>query len=247
MTTIGADPAVGVQAPDPEVTDGRFRVRFSSLWRERPLVLVFLRSVEGHNASDHAVQLRDALDDFTKAGGQLAAVAAGTPEEVKAFREHWNLGYTIYCDEAQDIFREFRLSIETVGTFVIDTGGVIRFAHRSHGALDNPTTWTLVDTLSELTGQTVERPEALPEPSETDVPEVPKPGVGATLNFTCAKCGHNECEVNDMSATSEMLSQMVNLQNRRFSAVSCRRCTYTELYKTDSGALRNVFDLLVGS
>ena len=44
-----------------------------------------------------------------------------------------------------------------------------------------------------------------------------------------------------------MTSRMVNLQNRRFSAVVCRRCKYAEFYKTESGALRNIFDLAVGS
>ena len=44
-----------------------------------------------------------------------------------------------------------------------------------------------------------------------------------------------------------MMSRMVNLQNRRFSAVSCLRCSYTELYKTSGGALRNVFDVLIGA
>ena len=44
-----------------------------------------------------------------------------------------------------------------------------------------------------------------------------------------------------------MTSRMVNLQNRRFSAVLCRRCKYAEFYKTESGALRNILDLVAGS
>jgi predicted nucleic-acid-binding Zn-ribbon protein len=81
---------------------------------------------------------------------------------------------------------------------------------------------------------------------DKDDHRAPKPGA-ISLKFTCVKCGHNEYEVQDMSTTSGMMSRMVNLQNRRFSAVSCLRCSYTELYKTSSGALRNVFDVLIGS
>ena len=73
------------------------------------------------------------------------------------------------------------------------------------------------------------------------------PADGAKLTFTCAKCGHEDYEVSDLSVTGGIMSRMVNPQSRRLSAVTCRRCSYTEFYRTDSGALRKVFDLSVGA
>jgi predicted nucleic-acid-binding Zn-ribbon protein len=103
--------------------------------------------------------------------------------------------------------------------------------------------------ISTMTGKTVARPEpaALPEEPEPGEPGVPKPGQHGGLDYTCVKCANQTYEVIDVSATSGMLSRMVNLQNRRFSAVVCQRCRYAEFYQTQSGALRNIADLIIGS
>ena len=115
--------------------------------------------------------------------------------------------------------------------------------------------WDLIDVVCEITGKTVERPELTPFGEEAEAADmmaaeeyrVPVAGAPGALNYTCVKCGNKDYEVLDMSSTSGMLSRMVNLQNRRFSVVACRRCKYCELYKTESGMLRNAFDLLIGS
>ena len=66
-------------------------------------------------------------------------------------------------------------------------------------------------------------------------------------NYRCAKCDYSDYEINEISTASGMLSRMFNFQHRRFSGVTCQQCKYTEFYKMDSGKLRNVLDLLVGS
>ena len=107
-----------------------------------------------------------------------------------------------------------------------------------------------MDTVTSITGQTVEKPAPTPiNPTPPDGPAVaaPKPGESTPFNYHCAKCGNVDYEVLDISTSSGMLSRMFNFQNRRFSAVICGRCKYTEFYKTESGKLRNVIDIAAGT
>ena len=62
-------------------------------------------------------------------------------------------------------------------------------------------------------------------------------------NYTCPKCGNQEYEVGEMRATGGTLSKIFDVQNKKFSSVTCKNCTYTEFYKTKTSAISNVFDL----
>ena len=64
--------------------------------------------------------------------------------------------------------------------------------------------------------------------------------------FRCAKCGHTVCEVAEMRATGGVLSKLFDVQTKKFNAVACERCRYTELYAADSSMLGNIFDFMVG-
>lgn len=256
MTTTEAMLEVGDEAPDLELTKATgTHVRLSSLWAKRPLAVAFLCALDRQYFSDQALQLRDAYENFKKAHGALVAVTVGTPERAASFRKQWNIRYTICIGSDEDAYEKFGVASELPGSFVIDTEGVIRYAHRNRDVLDNPSTWALVDVVSELTGRTVEKPKLAtlaPEAPGTNgspdaTPLAPMPGSSVGLNFKCAKCGNTDYEVLDVSTASGMLSRMVNFQHRRFSAVTCLRCQYTEFYKADSGALRNIFDLLAGT
>lgn len=63
------------------------------------------------------------------------------------------------------------------------------------------------------------------------------------LNFVCPKCGNTEYETGELHATSGGLSKLLDIQNKKFTHVTCTRCKYTEFYKADSSALGNIFDL----
>jgi predicted nucleic-acid-binding Zn-ribbon protein len=65
-------------------------------------------------------------------------------------------------------------------------------------------------------------------------------------NYTCAKCGNTTCGVTELSMAGGWLSRLFNFQYRKFSAVSCTHCSYTELYRAESGKLANIFDILAG-
>lgn len=62
--------------------------------------------------------------------------------------------------------------------------------------------------------------------------ENPTPGA----SFRCDKCGHTECEIGEVRAAGSTLSRIFDVEREAFTAVTCGRCGYTELYKADRPA-----------
>ncbi|TVZ52638.1 zinc ribbon domain-containing protein [Dokdonia sp. Hel_I_53] len=62
------------------------------------------------------------------------------------------------------------------------------------------------------------------------------------VNYTCPKCANTSYTTDQMRATGGTLSKIFDVQNKKFTSVTCSRCTYTEFYKTKTSALSNVFD-----
>jgi hypothetical protein len=60
----------------------------------------------------------------------------------------------------------------------------------------------------------------------------------------CPKCGHGDAEVDDVATTGVGLSRLLDVQNRRFKAVTCTRCGYTEFYRGRRPS--EVIDLFIG-
>ena len=49
----------------------------------------------------------------------------------------------------------------------------------------------------------------------------------------------------EIRTTGSGISRFLNLQNQKFSTVSCTRCGYTDVYRMDaSGKIGNIFDIL---
>jgi predicted nucleic-acid-binding Zn-ribbon protein len=61
--------------------------------------------------------------------------------------------------------------------------------------------------------------------------------------YICPKCGNTEYETGEVRTTGSFLSKIFDVQNVKFTSVTCKRCRYTELYKADSNMLGNIFDL----
>jgi hypothetical protein len=49
--------------------------------------------------------------------------------------------------------------------------------------------------------------------------------------YVCQKCGGKKAEFDEIRTTGSGFTKYFNIQNRRFTAVSCANCGYTELYK----------------
>lgn len=61
-------------------------------------------------------------------------------------------------------------------------------------------------------------------------------------NWICPKCRNTEFETDQFAATGGGLAKMFDVQNKKFTTVSCTRCKFTELYKAETSALGNIFD-----
>ena len=61
-------------------------------------------------------------------------------------------------------------------------------------------------------------------------------------NYTCPKCNNPQYETGEFRATGGFLTKIFDIQSKRFTTVTCTQCKYTEIYKTDSSTLRNIFD-----
>jgi predicted nucleic-acid-binding Zn-ribbon protein len=64
--------------------------------------------------------------------------------------------------------------------------------------------------------------------------------------WSCLRCSGKEYDVGEIRAAGGAWSRVFNVQNRKFSTVSCEKCGFTELYKADATRLGDVFDFFVG-
>jgi predicted nucleic-acid-binding Zn-ribbon protein len=60
--------------------------------------------------------------------------------------------------------------------------------------------------------------------------------------YICPKCHNRQYEKEEIRTTGSMLTKLFNIQNKRFTTISCTRCHYTELYKVPSGKFGDVVD-----
>ena len=63
--------------------------------------------------------------------------------------------------------------------------------------------------------------------------------------YQCPKCGGRTPEVDEIRTTGSGFTRFFNIQNRQFTALSCSKCGFTELYKRGkSGGASVVLDFL---
>lgn len=66
------------------------------------------------------------------------------------------------------------------------------------------------------------------------------------VQYICPKCGCRSFESDQFQATGGNFSRLFDVQNKRFTTVSCTRCGYTELYRQPEDSAWNVLDFLIG-
>ena len=66
------------------------------------------------------------------------------------------------------------------------------------------------------------------------------------VQYVCPKCGNNHYESDQFQAAGGNFAKLFDIQNKRFTTISCTRCGYTELYRSNSDAGWNVLDFLMG-
>ena len=61
-------------------------------------------------------------------------------------------------------------------------------------------------------------------------------------NYVCPKCKNNSFETDEIRTTGGRFSKIFDVQNKKFTAVTCTQCKYTELYKGTTSGIGNVLD-----
>ena len=62
--------------------------------------------------------------------------------------------------------------------------------------------------------------------------------------WTCPKCESTEYSEDTVTMTGKTWSRFMNIQNRKFLAVTCSKCNYTDFYKGVSKGWESVIDFL---
>ncbi|MBI4042995.1 MAG: GTP-binding protein [Deltaproteobacteria bacterium] len=58
------------------------------------------------------------------------------------------------------------------------------------------------------------------------------------INFHCPKCSNSQCDIGEMLVAGGLWATIFKLTNRRFTTVTCARCSYTEIYRAEKSKLR---------
>ena len=64
--------------------------------------------------------------------------------------------------------------------------------------------------------------------------------------YVCPKCGCRDYDADRLQATGGNFAKLFDIQNKKFTTVSCRNCGYTELYREVGGEGWDVLDFLIG-
>ena len=64
-------------------------------------------------------------------------------------------------------------------------------------------------------------------------------------NWKCPKCTNGRFEVEEMLVSGSRLASMFDIENRKFTSVTCTRCNYTEFYRADAERVDQVMDFFV--
>ena len=60
--------------------------------------------------------------------------------------------------------------------------------------------------------------------------------------YRCQKCEGTSYKTGQLRTTGSGLTRFFNIQNQKYSTVSCTKCGYTELYLMDGTGFGNVID-----
>ena len=64
-----------------------------------------------------------------------------------------------------------------------------------------------------------------------------------TQGWECPKCHGRAFTTDQFAGTGTRWAKIFDVQNKKFTTVTCDRCRFTELYRAETSALGNIFDL----
>ena len=63
--------------------------------------------------------------------------------------------------------------------------------------------------------------------------------------YVCPKCGCQSYESDQFQATGGNSAKILDIQNKKFTTISCTNCGYTELYKRVNDRGMDILDFLL--
>ncbi|MFC4772643.1 zinc ribbon domain-containing protein [Enterococcus hermanniensis] len=64
--------------------------------------------------------------------------------------------------------------------------------------------------------------------------------------YVCEKCGNQQYVSDQFQATGGNFAKIFDVQNKKFTTISCTRCGYTELYRSQNSNGWDILDFLMG-
>lgn len=114
-------PQIGDPAPDVTLADHvDNEVPLSSLWVQRPLLLLFWRHFGCSCGIDRAARLREELAGYRAAGGDVAIVGQGEPPRAARYRTLHTLDVPILSDPERTAYQAFGLLHGTPAQILFD-------------------------------------------------------------------------------------------------------------------------------
>ena len=66
------------------------------------------------------------------------------------------------------------------------------------------------------------------------------------IAYSCMKCNNDTYTTDEFRATGGGFSRFFDVQNKKFTTVSCTQCGFTEIYRGDTSRWGNVADFFLG-
>jgi peroxiredoxin len=106
-----ADALADIVLPD---HDGN-EVRLGDLWREEPIVLVWVRHYGCVHCRSHTAQLDESRAEFDEAGVRVVVIGQATPRQAAHFRRRLEIDLPVLADESRESYRAAGAKVATAG------------------------------------------------------------------------------------------------------------------------------------
>ena len=60
--------------------------------------------------------------------------------------------------------------------------------------------------------------------------------------YICPKCGYKSYKMGEARMAGSFWAKIFDIQNRKFTTVTCEKCSHTGFYQTPANKMGNVFD-----
>jgi thioredoxin-dependent peroxiredoxin len=146
--------SVGEAAPDFTLPGTGDRAYSLSDYRGQPVILVFYPGDDTPVCTKQLNSYNDDLSQFERLGAQVLAISAQDMESHERFAAKLGLAFPLLADTRKEVAALYGtlgpLGFPRRSVFVVDGGGVVRFAHRAIAGLTFRPVDELVGVLEKL-------------------------------------------------------------------------------------------------